>query len=75
VTSTSLAPLAILALLVVGCGKTDSALIVVREDPRTGPIRLLPPPDEGPLPAAIPRWDPPTEANGFSPVPLVERHP
>ena len=70
-----LAAVALLAALVTGCGKTGSGRVVARKDPRTGPIRAFHVPDEGPLPPAEPRWDPPTAANGFEPVPRVERHP
>lgn len=73
--ATALAVSALLAAVVAGCGKSESGRILARNDPRTGPIGAVPVPYEGPLPPAEPRWDPPTAANGFSRVPLVERHP
>jgi hypothetical protein len=53
-------------LLVTGCGKTDTARGLGQKDPRNGPNEAH---------SVLPRWDPPTAANGFIPVPEVEGHP
>ena len=64
-------------LLLPACGKTDSGVLVVRSDPRTGPIQVVGrhPRVEIPLPPGFERWDPPTAGNGFTPVGTVDRHP
>jgi hypothetical protein len=48
----------------IGCGKTHTGA-VVRTDPRERRPPVVP----------APAWDPPTEANGFTPLPLVLHHP